>query len=173
MLGSSSSVAAVTNAAMSPPPAPAPALKHDVFLSFRGEDTRDNFISHLYAELGRKNIKTFIDYNLVRGEEISPALSKAIQESRIYVVVLSEHYASSTWCLDELTKILECKDRYGRDVIPVFYKVLPSNVRHHRQSFAEAFDKHQHRYKDKLVDAWKVALTQVADLSGWDSQVTR
>ncbi|MCH83638.1 TMV resistance protein N-like [Trifolium medium] len=82
---------------MSPPPTP----KHDVFLSFRGEDTRYNFISHLYAELCRKNIKTFIDYELVRGEKISPALSKAIEESKIYVVILSEHYASSTWCLDE------------------------------------------------------------------------
>jgi hypothetical protein len=171
MLGSSSSVAAVTNAAMSPPPAP--ALKHDVFLSFRGEDTRDNFISHLYAELCRKNIKTFIDYNLVRGEEISPALSKAIQESRIYVVVLSEHYASSTWCLDELTKILECKDRYGRDVIPVFYKVDPSDVRNQRESYAEAFVKHQRRFKDDQLDAWKKALTQVAGLSGWNSQEIR
>ncbi|CAJ2677036.1 unnamed protein product [Trifolium pratense] len=59
--------------------------KYDVFLSFRGEDTRDNFTSHLYAELCRQNIETFIDNRLDRGEEISPALYKAIQESTIYV----------------------------------------------------------------------------------------
>jgi len=166
MLGSTSSSSAATS-----PPCQTP--KYDVFLSFRGEDTRDNFISHLYAELGRKKIETFIDYKLGRGDEISPALYKAIEESFIYVVILSENYASSTWCLDELTKMLECRERYGRDVIPVFYKVDPSNVRNQRESYAEAFVKHQRRFKDDQVDAWKSALTQVAGLSGWDSQKTR
>jgi hypothetical protein len=58
-------------------------------------------------------------------------------------------------------------------VIPVFYKVDPSDVRHQRQSYAEAFVKHQQRFKDDQMDEWKAALTQVASLSGWDSQVTR
>ncbi|GAU19091.1 hypothetical protein TSUD_79130 [Trifolium subterraneum] len=146
-------------------------LKYDVFLSFRGEDTRDNFTSHLYAELCRKNIETFIDYRLDRGEEISPALYKAIEESKIYVIILSEHYASSSWCLDELTEILNCKESYGREVIPVFYKVDPSNVRHQRQSYADDLVKHHQRFGDKM-DVWKAALTQVAGLSGWNSQVT-
>ncbi|KAK2384645.1 disease resistance protein RPV1 [Trifolium repens] len=151
---------------------PIPNPKYDVFLSFRGEDTRDNFTSHLYAELCRQNIETFIDNRLDRGEEISPALYKAIEGSFIYVVILSEHYASSSWCLDELTEILKCKERYGREVIPVFYEVNPTDVRHQRQSHAEDFVRHQQRSNDK-VDAWKDALFQLAGLSGWDSQLTR
>ncbi|KAI5384429.1 hypothetical protein KIW84_071444 [Lathyrus oleraceus] len=146
--------------------------KYDVFMSFRGDDTRDNFTSHLYAELRRKNIETFIDYRLGRGEEIFPTLCNAIEESAIYVVILSQHYASSTWCLEELTKILECKERHGRKVIPVFYKVDPSTVRHQTQSYADYFVKHQQRFGDK-VDAWKAALTQIANLSGMDSHKIR
>ena len=83
---------------------------YDVFLSFRGEDTRRNFTSHLYDALSRKKIKTFIDNNeLQKGDEISPALIKAIKESHASIVIFSENYASSKWCLNELKQILECK----------------------------------------------------------------
>jgi hypothetical protein len=86
---------------------------------------------------------------------------------------LSENYASSTWCLDELAKILKCRERYGRHVIPVFYKVDPLDVKNQRGSYSEAFVKHQRRFKDDQLLAWKAALTQVAGLTGWDSRVTR
>ncbi|CAK7322780.1 unnamed protein product [Dovyalis caffra] len=76
--------------------------KHQVFLSFSGEDTRVGFTSHLHAALERKNILTFIDDDLRRGEEISDSLVKAIGESMLSVIIFSQHYASSKWCLDEL-----------------------------------------------------------------------
>ena len=86
--------------------------KHDVFLSFRGEDTCKNFTNHLYAILKQKSIITFrADKNLKRGEPISPELLKAIEESMFAIVILSKNYASSTWCLDELVKIMECKKK--------------------------------------------------------------
>ena len=149
--------------------------KHDVFLSFRGEDTRDNFISHLRAALQRKNLQAYIDDRLVRGKEISDALLSAIEESKIYVVVFSKNYASSTWCLNELTKILECKKTYGRDVIPVFYKVDPSTIRKQEQRYKKAFDEHEQHFKHDMdkVQGWKDALTEAAGLSGWDSKVIR
>ncbi|KAG6628002.1 hypothetical protein CIPAW_15G169200 [Carya illinoinensis] len=71
-----------------------------VFLNFRGEDTRTNFTAHLYNALCQKGINTYIDEDeLRRGEEISPALCKAIEESRISITIFSKNYASSTWCL--------------------------------------------------------------------------
>ncbi|RDX79133.1 Protein SUPPRESSOR OF npr1-1, CONSTITUTIVE 1, partial [Mucuna pruriens] len=149
-----------------------PLIRYDVFLNFRGEDTRDNLVSHLRAELDRKNIVTFMDDRLGRGQEISPALLKAIQESCIYVLIFSPNYASSTWCLDELTKILDCKKRYGRYVIPVFYKVTPSIVRNQRERYGEALAELEDRFMDKVL-AWKAALTQAAGFSGWDSHVIR
>ncbi|TKY68181.1 TMV resistance protein N [Spatholobus suberectus] len=152
-----------------------PLIRHDVFLNFRGEDTRDNFVSHLRAELRRKKIEAYIDERLGRGEEISSALHKAIEESKIYVLIFSEHYASSTWCLNELTKILECKRKYKRDVIPVFYKVDPSIVRKQGDKYAEAFDGHEQQFKDNIdkVYAWRASLTKAAGISGWDSRAIR
>ncbi|XP_021807856.1 toll/interleukin-1 receptor-like protein, partial [Prunus avium] len=57
--------------------------KYDVFISFRGEDTRLTFTSHLYEALCRQKIETYIDYRLVRGDEIAPALLEAIERSTI------------------------------------------------------------------------------------------
>ncbi|KAK9995449.1 hypothetical protein SO802_020135 [Lithocarpus litseifolius] len=80
----------------------------DVFLSFRGQDTRHGFISHLYEALRSRDIHTFIDDKLPRGENISAELLKAIENSTMSIIVFSKNYASSP-CLDELAKIVECK----------------------------------------------------------------
>ena len=90
---------------------------YDVFLSFRGEDTRRGFISHLYTALCQRGIHTFIDNDLPRGEEISVELLKTIESSTTSIIVFSENYAFSTWCLDELVKILKCK-KNDRSVKP-------------------------------------------------------
>ncbi|KAI5342842.1 hypothetical protein L3X38_010718 [Prunus dulcis] len=142
---------------------------YDVFLSFRGEDTRTNFTDHLYKALCDKGIYTFIDRELVRGEEISPALVKAIEESRISLIVFSENYASSRWCLDELVKILQCKQSKQQVVLPIFYKVDPSDVRNQRSSYGDAFVQHERKFKDdkEKVFKWRRALTEAANLSGW------
>jgi len=140
-----------------------------VFLSFRGEDTRYGLTGNLYKALRDRGIHTFIDdEHLQRGDEITPALLKAIEESRIAIVVLSHNYASSSFCLDELAAILDCKNK-GLLIIPVFYKVHPSDVRHQKGSYGEVLTKHQRRYKDKKekLQKWKMALSQVAELSGY------
>ncbi|BBG93390.1 Disease resistance protein CC-NBS-LRR class family [Prunus dulcis] len=144
------------------------SLKNQVFLSFRGEDTRHNFTDHLYNALCQRGINTFRDDDeLRRGEEISRALLTAIEESKISVVVFSKNYASSKWCLDELVKILDCKESNQQLVIPVFYKVNPSDVRNQRGSFGDALVNMERRYKDKMdkVNKWRAALSQVAALS--------
>ncbi|KAH1152258.1 hypothetical protein GLYMA_16G210800v4 [Glycine max] len=143
---------------------------YDVFLSFRGEDTRSAFTGHLYNTLQSKGIHTFIDdEKLQRGEQITPALMKAIEDSRVAITVLSEHYASSSFCLDELATILHCDQRKRLLVIPVFYKVDPSDVRHQKGSYGEALAKLERRFQhdpEKLQN-WKMALQRVADLSGY------
>ncbi|XP_024044090.1 TMV resistance protein N isoform X3 [Citrus clementina] len=152
------------------------SCKYNVFLSFRGEDTRDNFTSHLYAALCRKKIKTFIDdEELRRGDEISPALLNAIEGSKISVVIFSKDYASSKWCLNELVKILECKNMNGQMVVPVFYHADPSDVRKQNGTFGDAFVKHEKQFRDvpEKVQKWRAALTEASNLSGWDSMNIR
>ena len=96
----------------------------DVFLSFRGEDTRHGFVSHLYTALCQRDIYTFIDNDLPKGEEISVELLKTIENSTMSIIVFSENYASSTWCLEELAKIVKCR-KNRQSVRPVFYKMDP------------------------------------------------
>ncbi|KAM0972467.1 hypothetical protein ACFX1X_020495 [Malus domestica] len=144
--------------------------RYDVFLSFRGEDTRYHFVGHLYNYLVQMGIKTFMDEkSLKRGEEISLALLKAIEDSRISLVVFSENYASSRWCLDELVHIFHCKEQQQQMVFPVFFKVDPSEVRNQRESFGKALADHESKLKDNMdkVLRWRETLTKAANLSGW------
>ncbi|XP_059643755.1 disease resistance protein RPV1-like [Cornus florida] len=133
--------------------------KYDVFLSFRGEDTCKNFVDHLFAALSQSGIYTFKDDEQLRTrKEFSPALLKAIEESSIALIVFSKRYASSKWCLDELVKILECKEKMGQTVVPIFYGVDPSQVRKQTGSFAAAFKKHEEGFDGKMwekVQRWK------------------
>ncbi|XP_021812316.1 toll/interleukin-1 receptor-like protein [Prunus avium] len=111
--------------------------KYHVFLSFRGIDTRRRFTAHLYHRLWFRSITTFRDDNeLVRGTAISPNLLRAIEESRIAIVILSPNYASSSWCLDEVSKIVDCMD--VDTILPIFYDVDPTDVRKQIGTFAEA-----------------------------------
>ena len=147
----------------------------DVFLSFRGEDTRNQFASYLYEALHEKQILTFMDHRLERGDEISQTLRKAIDESLISVVIFSENYATSTWCLDELVQILECKKKNGQIVMPIFYGIDPAIVRKQRGSYEVAFDQLEERFKNRMdkVLQWRAALTEAANLCGLDSKDIR
>ncbi|KAL6123769.1 hypothetical protein ACLB2K_076287 [Fragaria x ananassa] len=145
--------------------------KYDVFLSFRGTDTRKGITDHLHKELERQGIRTFRDDpKLERGTPISLELLLAIEQSRSAIVVLSPNYATSTWCLLELCKIFECMEERGA-ILPIFYKVNPSHVRYQTGSFAKAFNKHKKEFEEdsKKVQGWRDALTKVANLAGWTS----
>nr|ACZ98532.1 TNL [Malus domestica] len=156
---------------------------YDVFLSFRGEDTRNGFTSHLHEALKNRGYQVFIDEDgLERGEEIKEKLFRAIEESRISLIVFSKMYADSSWCLDELVKIMECRDKLGRHVLPIFYHVDPSHIRKQNGDLAEAFQKHEkdiHEEKDdkereakqERVKQWREALTKAANLSGHHLQI--
>ncbi|KAL7612622.1 hypothetical protein Lser_V15G05189 [Lactuca serriola] len=119
---------------------------HEVFLSFRGEDTRNNFVDHLYTALSQRGIS----------------------------VIFSKNYADSSWCLDELVKIMECGDQMGQIVLPVFYHVDPSDVRGQKNDFDTAFQEHEDKFKGEMekLKNWRKALAAAAGLSGWHIKET-
>ncbi|XP_031253838.1 uncharacterized protein LOC116111828 [Pistacia vera] len=142
------------------------SAKHDVFLNFRGIDTRNNFTNHLYGHLIREGIKVFKDnLELEIGKPILPELVNAIEESRISIVVFSKNYVSSPWCLDELVKIVECKNTRGQSVIPIFYDVNPSLV---ITKLEVAIGQHQKVFADHIenVQTWRNALMEITNLFG-------
>ncbi|XP_057446646.1 TMV resistance protein N-like [Lotus japonicus] len=146
---------------------------YDVYLSFSDSDTRFGFTSYLYKALSDKGILTFIDKReLHKGSEITPSLLKAIENSRTAIIVLSENFASSSFCLDELAYIIERGTAKGLLVLPVFYYVDPSDVRHQRGTYGEAFAKHEERFKDnrEKLQKWRNALQQAANFSGYHVQ---
>ncbi|XP_021799922.1 uncharacterized protein LOC110744265 [Prunus avium] len=154
------------NSSSSSLPFPAPLEeKYDVFVSFRGEDTRDAFTSHLHAALLRKQIETYIDNRLEKGDDIGPSLKEAIKKSKIAVVIFSKNYASSTWCLKELAHILECKKSYGQIVIPIFYGIDPSHVRKQQGTYVLE-DRPLKRNMDEVAN-WRAALEEAANMSGF------
>ncbi|GKA23161.1 NB-ARC domains-containing protein [Tanacetum coccineum] len=129
-------------------------------------------MDHLFNDFEQKGIHAFRDNNdFPRGEYISPQLYKAIKESRFLIVIFSKDYASSSWCLRELVKILECKkiENPKYEVRIIFYDVKPNVVRKQTGSYAEAFAQHDVLNRAD-VDKWKEALCVASDLSGFDLQ---
>jgi hypothetical protein len=144
---------------------------YDVFVSFKSLDTCFSFTHHLFASLRRKGLVAFKDESkLNKGESIAPKILRAIEASRIFIVVFTKDYASSTWCLKELEYILHCSQASERRVLPIFYDVHPSQVRRQSGSYKKAFSEHEERFKhdSDIVRRWREALTQVSNLSGWD-----
>ncbi|KFK41712.1 hypothetical protein AALP_AA2G163700 [Arabis alpina] len=111
--------------------------QYDVFLSFRGEDTRKGIVSHLHRAFRSRGIdKIFKDDNTLEiGDSISEEIKEAIHNSKFAVLVISKNYASSTWCLDELQMIMELHKKKQLIAVPIFYNVDPSDVRHQKGTF--------------------------------------
>ena len=76
-----------------------------------------------------RRISAINDDMLASGDVLATELVHGIRESRIAIVVLSNNYASSSWCLDELVEIIKCSDEIGQEVIPVYYGVEPAHIR--------------------------------------------
>ena len=139
---------------------------HDVFVSFTKEDNIDEFVLDLYARLKSAGVRVYEDeMEPISGDQI---LSKAIERSRLSVILLSRNYANSTWCLQELEKIMKCRSSKGQKVVPVFHGLDPSEIRDQTGHFGEALARTEERKSTtkSQVLGYSNALKEAAAISG-------
>ncbi|XP_020867489.1 TMV resistance protein N isoform X2 [Arabidopsis lyrata subsp. lyrata] len=142
-------------------------LKYDVFLSFRGEDTREIFAGPLYKALKEK-VRVFLDNDgMERGDEIGSSLQAGMEDSAASVIVLSRNYANSRWCLNELAMLCKLKSSLDRRMLPIFYKVDPSHVRKQSDHIEADFKRHEERFDKEKVQEWRDAMKLVGNLAGY------
>ncbi|CAN1746457.1 Disease resistance protein RUN1 [Linum perenne] len=136
----------------------------DVFVCFRGKDTRGVFTSHLAGHLREQGIRVFTDDKLERTEDIGELLS-ILARSAISVVIFSENFAESTWCLDEVATIAERMEHFGHRVLPVFYRVNPDDVSDDSGTYASTID-NIHKPNLEQKKRWMDALKAVTKRAG-------
>lgn len=139
------------------------AISHyDVFLSFRGPDTRQGFVDCLYNYLLDAGIRVYKDDDeLSIGQPIDEILS-AIENSKICMPVFSRSFASSSWCLREVAKMVELE----KEIVPIFYDVVPDDVKLQTSLFNDEMRKHETKHGADQVMLWEEALQAVARLKG-------
>ncbi|XP_010431250.1 PREDICTED: disease resistance-like protein CSA1 [Camelina sativa] len=139
--------------------------QHQVFVNFRGEELRNNFVSHLRSTFERHGVNIFIDTNEERGKHLN-VLFERIEDSRIALAIFSVRYSESQWCLNELLKMKECMDNGKLLIIPIFYKVTAADVRYQKGLFGYFF-KQMHHVDVRKKNQWSEALNSVADRFGF------
>ncbi|KAK3437258.1 hypothetical protein EUGRSUZ_C01928, partial [Eucalyptus grandis] len=129
---------------------------YDVFLSFRGPDTRSGITDFLYTSLLAAGIHTYRDDDELRiGDEIALSYSKQSTIQKFQFPYFPR-------------AMLLCRKSRRQKIMPIFYDITPSEVRHQTGSYGDAFVSHEKRFDNKVISKWKAALKEVGDLKGWD-----
>ncbi|KAL3746473.1 hypothetical protein ACJRO7_015436 [Eucalyptus globulus] len=145
--------------------------EYDVFLSFRGSDTRNGFTSCLYNGLRNAGIRVFYDNEELKvGKKIDGGFSKALDKSQIYIPILSKGYANSKWCLREIAHMVKCTSTSNgkKEILPIFYDVNTDDVKLKTKLYKKAMSEHQKKFRSDELKRWEDALLEVASMKGWD-----
>ncbi|XP_030533257.2 disease resistance protein L6-like isoform X2 [Rhodamnia argentea] len=147
--------------------------EYQVFLSFRGPDTRAGFTDVLFHSLTDAGICVFRDDEELRvGERIDGSLQQAIQNSKIYIPIFSRTYASSQWCLRELTQIVASTFNSGgnKEILPICFDVEPDDIKLKTPLYRNAILnlEREKKFCNEQVDAWREALMEIDAIKFWE-----
>ncbi|GLJ08056.1 hypothetical protein SUGI_0080540 [Cryptomeria japonica] len=145
-----------------------PAIAHEVFINHRGKNTKQSVASLVYRTLHNRGFKVFLDESCLRaGQYIPQAITYAIFSASVHVVILSPNHAQSEWCLDELFLTIQT----GAPIVPVFWKIRPSEVRMEDKNgvYAKAFreQKRDGKFNSRTLEKWKATLRRVSLLKSF------
>ncbi|XP_039165030.1 putative disease resistance protein At4g11170 isoform X1 [Eucalyptus grandis] len=139
-------------------------------MNFRGRDTRKGFGDYHYTSLVDAGVHVFRDEEICVGAKIGFDFPSVIAQTKISIVIISENFASSSWCLKELVHILECRRSRGQLVLPIYYKVKPLQLKYLTGRFRGAIDAHKRKMGEMVVNYWIEALREVTSVKGWKSE---
>ncbi|XP_039165095.1 TMV resistance protein N-like isoform X2 [Eucalyptus grandis] len=149
----------------------ASATRYDVFLSFRGPDTRNNFTDCLYRTMFGQGIVAYRDSEELHAGDRIDDLLRAVGNSKICIPILSKGYASSAWCLRELARVTELRESTGKpEILPIFFDVMPIDVKLRTELYLKDLEKHEQRHGAEMRQQWEAALGKVAEIKGWEVQ---
>ncbi|XP_023003829.1 TMV resistance protein N-like [Cucurbita maxima] len=142
----------------------------DVFISYRGTDTRRTIAGLLYDHLSHVGqLRPFLDYkSLSPGDNIMDKISAAVKTCRVGLPVFSPRYCESYYCLYELALMY----RTSKCIVPIFCDMKPSQLRvpsdrsSTLQCFAWALDEAKETVGlsfDSTNGDWSELLTNASD----------
>lgn len=137
-------------------------ITHYVLIS-SADDTVAGFTSTLAKSLEDQGFpaRVLVDHRDLKKAEIETV--------RVFIVVLSEHYAICPFRLDKLAEIVDGLGARQR-VLPVFYYVPTSDVRYQTGSYEVALGVHEYYVERERLEKWKNTLEKVAGFGGWPLQ---
>ncbi|GLJ34135.1 hypothetical protein SUGI_0686280 [Cryptomeria japonica] len=138
---------------------------YDVFINHRGIDVKQTFATVLYDSLNAMGLRVFLDSRELKlGDFLPLEIEAAMRSASLHIIIFSQNYAQSPWCLAELSYMLKTRTK----IVPVFYHVQPDDVRYGKGAYADAFSRHENmgRYTRKKLQEWKAALHNASYIRG-------
>ncbi|CAN1233077.1 Disease resistance protein RUN1 [Linum perenne] len=79
-------------------------------------------MTHVKQAMLDQKIRVFVDTMLQKTEDVGELL-EILKRTAVSVVIFSEKFADSSWCLDEVNTIVQSIEEFNHKTLPVFYNV--------------------------------------------------
>lgn len=142
-----------------------PYVHFDIFVNHSEDETTD-FAMELCKRLVSRGLYVFLDGS---EKEVTPRMEDAISLASLQIAIFSPNYATCKWSMDTLVKMTKSE----APILPVFYKVEPFHLRFtrkdHKGPYAQSLRAHEEkgRYDSQIIEAWRDALCDVSNISGF------